>query len=82
MPAEQLIQHHAQRIDIAPGRDWILAQLLGAGVAGSEQHHLGHGLIVGTFQQLSGAKVEQLHQPLFARHQDIRGLQVAVNDQV
>ena len=47
LPAEQFIENHAQRVDIAASGDCVLAQLLGAGVAGREQHQLGDGLLVG-----------------------------------
>ena len=82
MPGAQLIQDHAQRINITPLRDGILAQLFGARVARGKQHHLSYGLLSGTLQQFGRAKIEQFDNAFFTGYQNVRWLEIAVDNQI
>ena len=86
LPArEQLVQHDAERIDVARGRDAAAAHLLGARVLGGHEPHLGSGLrgrlgrAVG-LEQLGDAEVEQLRHAR-GGDEDVAGLDVAVHDE-
>jgi hypothetical protein len=85
LPRQHLEQQDAQRVDIRGGRHGLALRLFGARVFG--RHHLrpGHrprgvGRIVGR-QQLGDAEVEQAWRAV-GGHQDVAGLQVAMDDQV
>jgi hypothetical protein len=86
---EQLEQERAERMHIGAGRRCLAAPLLGRGVVGREgaAGRLGQrrgrraargGVVV---EQLGDAEIEQLHLP-GAVDQDVRRLQVAVQDQL
>ena len=73
-------------IDVAGGRDRFPAQLLGAGVLRGQATVHRSGLFLGDQptarrEDLGDAEVEQLHLPA-TRDQDVRGFEVAVDDQV
>ena len=82
---EQLVQHDAERVDVARGRDAAAAHLLGARVLGGHEPHLGAGLrrrlgrAVG-LEQLGDAEVQQLRHP-GGSDEDVAGLDVAVHDE-
>jgi hypothetical protein len=86
LSGEQLVEQHAERVDVGRGRNRPAADLLGgrvlrrepgAGLAGQRR------VVVPpiAFQQLGNAEVEQLHLTV-AGHEHVRGFQVAVHDQV
>src|SRR5208283_2691527 len=77
---QHFVENHAQRKDIAQCVDQLAAELLRAGVAGSQQSELGY-LSVRIAQQFGGAKIEQLDGAV-GSHQNVGGFQIAVNDQV
>ena len=81
---EQLEEQHAERVDVGRGGDLAAGDLLGRGVlrrqgdaALARQHR--HRFVVA--EQLGDAEIEQLHLAV-AVHEDVRRLQVAVDDQV
>ena len=81
--AEQLEQHHAQRVDVRSGADRAAQQLLGRGVVGRQQRlaDLGQGRVRlrRIVQRQGDAEVQQLH--LAGRIDvDVRRLQIAVHD--
>ncbi len=82
--AEQLVQHHAQRVDIGVHADAAAPELLRRGVGGGQRPEPGSGLVLGEvdrLQLLGDAEVEQLHHPVGA-DQDVGRLDVAVDDGV
>ena len=82
---EQLVQHDAERIDVRRRGERLPADLLGRCVAGREQPagHLRELGFLRSFlgQELADAEVQQ-HDAPFGRHENVRRLQVAVNDQL
>ena len=83
---QQLVQNDAERVDVARGRDRPAENLFGARVLRREQpvvharERHRRSCFAGV-EQLGDAEVEQLRRA-FRGHQDVRGLQVAVHDQV
>ncbi len=83
---EQLVEHDAQRVDVARRRDRAAADLLRARVLGRERPQQRRRLLphrragIGP-QQLRDSEVEQLRRAL-RRHEDVAGLQVAVDHEV
>ena len=82
---QQLVQHDAERIDVGHRRDQFAAQLLRRGVvqgegarAGLGDLHAGVGDLV---EQFRDAEIEQADLA-GRRDQDVRGLQVAMHDEV
>lgn len=76
LAAEQLVEHHAQGIDIGAHRQGLAGQLLGRGHIGGQGLRAGLGRV----QQAGDAEVQQLHLAALV-HQDIARLEVAVDDQ-
>ncbi len=83
--AQQQVHQHAQRVDVGGGGHVAALQLLGrgelrrervAGAGGERRFRAGAGVV----QQLGDAEVQQLHVAGL-RHQDVAGLQVAVQHQ-
>ena len=87
LAAQQLVEHHAERVHVARGRERFAQQLLGAGVLRCERpagdaREL--GLVARAafgFHQLGDAEVEQTHFALRG-DEDVAGLQVAVDHEV
>ena len=77
---EQAMQHDAQLPDVGGGGDRRRVQLFGRCVFEGQRAVAGGGGLV-AFQLLGDAEVEQL-DPAFAIDQQVRGLEVAVDDQV
>ncbi|MDC6171378.1 hypothetical protein PO768_28610, partial [Paucibacter sp. XJ19-41] len=84
--AEQLVQHHAQRVDIGRDADGRAGDLLGRGIGRCQaaaglagQLAVGAGAVV--VEQAGDAEVQQLRAAL-GRHHHIAGLEVAVHDQL
>ena len=83
LPAQQLVQQHAERIDVGRRRDRTAGHLLRRGVL-RRQRRAGlprqprHAVV---FDQLGDAEVEQLDLSV-GGHEDVRGLEVAMHDQV
>ena len=72
---QQLVEHHAQRVDVARRSQWLPPNLLRAGVARGEQA-IGRGQLevassLGV-EQLRDPEVDQLGDAL-RRHQDVAG---------
>ncbi len=65
---EELVQHEAERVEVAADRDLLARQLLGCHVDGSAGAHLGHG---------GEAEVGELHPSATVEH-DVGRLEVAV----
>ena len=85
VPAEQLVEDHAQRIDVAGRRHPAPALLLRARVVRGQQAQ-DRGRLVQALrdvwaQQLGDPEVEQLRIAV-GRDQDVRRLEVAMDDQV
>ena len=86
MPGEEFEQNHSQRIDIGGRRDAVAADLLRRGVVGRHQAHHRHRclhrtrMIAGS-QNFGDAEVEQFRNTVRG-HQDVRWLQIPVNDQI
>jgi hypothetical protein len=86
LAAQQLVEDHAQRVDVGRGGHRLAAELLGGRVLGREQARPrprgqgGLGRVLGA-QQLGDAEVQELEVP-GGDDQDVRGLQVAVDHQV
>ena len=83
---EQLVEQHAQRVDVGGGGHRLAAHLLGAGVLGRHQLQPGRGRrqrLPGHLgiEQLGDAEVEQLGHAVLG-DQDVGRLDVAVDDQV
>ena len=86
---EQLVQQHAQAVDVGGGADGFAAHLFGAGVVRRVGPMSGHGGVAGGFvvtafqrvQRLGDAEVQQLDAALGV-HQHVAGFQVAVHQQV
>src|SRR5262249_27915725 len=81
---EQLVEDDSERIDVRRGRDRLAADLLRAGVV--RRHHRIHRLRSAggpalRIQQLRDAEVQQLG-PALRRYQDVRRLDVAMDDEV
>ncbi len=81
--AQQLVEDHAQRVDVGRGRHHFAAQLLRAGVAQRQRLAtlLRQRLVRVVGEQLGDAEVEQLGLTV-RRHQDVRGLEVAVHHEL
>ena len=83
LPGQQLVQHRAEHVDVGGRADRLAAELFRGGVGGRQRAQPGPGRIgerMIRLQQLGDAEVEQLHLA-GARHQDVRGLQVPVDDE-
>ena len=83
---EQLVERHAEGVDVRRRRDGVAADLLGRGVL--RRHHLQPGLrlderVLGVrlVEELRDAEVEQLGHAV-GRDEDVRRLDVAVDDEV
>jgi len=76
----ELVQHEADRVDVARGRDGATGALLGARVCGREQARARHGRVA-LAEQLRDAEIEQLRRAVLA-DEDVAGLEVAVHDEV
>jgi hypothetical protein len=81
------VQQHAQRVHVGRDRHLAALHLLGRGVVRREcvaselrerRAVRGLGAIV---EELRDAEVDELHLPVL-RHEDVRGLQVAVQDEL
>ena len=83
---EQFVQQHAERVDVGGGRDHLAADLFRAGVFRRHQREaVRRGRVrlaakVG-IEQLGDAEIEQLGRAV-GGHQDVGGLDVAMDDQV
>ncbi len=86
-PGQQLIQQHTERVDVGGDGDRLAEQLLGRRVIGRqratvllrERRRVAGQHVV--FEQLGDAEVEQL-RAAFVVDQHVRGLDVAMDDQV
>ena len=77
---QQPIKNRSQRVDIARRSLRIAAQLLGARILG--RHRPLHRLrLLGCIQNLCDAEIQQL-EPARAVHQNVRRLQIPMDDQV
>ena len=82
-PRQQLVQHHAEGVDIGHRGDRLAAHLLGRGVVQGERTRGVAGLLGGVFlgiEQLGDAEIEQAHMAV-RRDQDVRRLEVQMHDQ-
>ena len=87
-PAEQLIEHYAKRIDVASGIDVLPAGvgLLGTDIAKGANQRADLGVQRPGIQTLCGrlghAKIDDVGERLAVhfRDQDVRGLQITVDD--
>ena len=85
-PGEQLVEEDAERVHVGCGRDRLSAHLLrarilrchGAMKGSGEQRRLAQQL---GLEELGDAEIEELRGAV-GRHQDIRGLEVPVHDEV
>ena len=77
---QHFVEDHPQGKNIAEGVHQFAAKLLRTRIARSEQSELSY-LSTGIAQHFGGAKIEQLHRAVRG-HQDVRGFQIAVNNQV
>ena len=78
---QQLVQDHAQRIDVGRGVDRLALHLLRRHVRGGADHAPGCGQAVFVVDQLRDAEVEDLGLAAVG-DEDVVGLQVAVDDLV
>jgi len=81
---EQLIQHHAQGVDVGSCSHRSANQLLWRSVLGGHQGFAGAGqtvLVRRVGQQFGDAEVQQLQLP-FGIDEDVAGLEVPVHDQI
>ena len=83
---EQLVEQHAERVDIRGGRDRLAANLFGAGVFRRHQLQPGRGRrerLAGELgiEQLGDPEVQQLGRAI-GDHEHVGRLDVAVDDQV
>ena len=83
---QELVQQHAERVDVRGGADRLAAQLLRGGVVGRQRTHALAGELVRVvprigLEQLGDAEVEQLHVT-FAVDQDVAWLDVAVDHEM
>src|SRR5215813_251439 len=88
MPArEQHVEQDAERVDVSSGGDVAALDLFGCSVLGRESPTAMSCQLGGlcgyrfTLQELGDAEVEQLHSP-GVRHQDVRWLDVAMEDEI
>ena len=86
LAAGQLVEHDAQRIDVAGDADRLAGDLLGCGIGGRQAPagDLGQlmvGLLAGVVEQAGDAEVQQLGRAALVEHH-IAGLEVAVHDQL
>jgi hypothetical protein len=81
VPSEQLVEHDAERINVAGGGDGLTAQLLGARVFRSEGVHHGGFEAAGGAYDFRDAEIKQLRHAI-GGDQDVAGLEIAVNHQV
>ena len=84
-PRGELEEQHAKGVDVGGRGDGLAAHLLGRGVVGRQHPHARHRprrqLGVVGIEQLGDAEVQELGCAV-RRHDDVRGLDVAVDDQV
>ncbi len=80
--SEQLVQHHAERVDVGGGAERAPLDLLGAGVGECHRAQYGGRRCRSrlAFEQARDAEVEQLGFAIAADH-DVRRFQVAVDHQ-
>ena len=83
---DELVQHDAQRVHVARGRDGASPDLLRARVLGREDAQqrgriLPRGRALAGADELGDPEIEQRRHAL-GRHQDVAGLQVPVDDEV
>lgn len=84
MLGEQLVEDHAQRVDIGVNADALAGNLFGRGIGGRHQAQARARLICRlreALEVLRDPEVEQLHRA-GVRHENVRGLDVAVNHRV
>ncbi len=84
--AQQLVEQHAEHVDVAGGRDHVATHLLRARVRGRHDAVLGmrdreRRRRLACVEQLRDAEIQQLRHAL-RRDQDVVRLQVAMHDQV
>jgi hypothetical protein len=81
--AEQVLQQHAEAVDVRGRRDAPAAHLFGRGVVGREGAQVGLRVLFGVLgvEQLGDAEVEELRRPV-GGDEDVRRLDVAVDDEV
>ncbi len=80
-PREELVEHDAEGVDVRGRRDRAAGELLGRRVRGGEVECVRRLAVSGGLEDLRDAEVEELHAPV-AGDEDVRGLQVAVDDEV
>ena len=83
LSGQQLVENGAEHEDVGGGGHRFTAELFGRGVGRREGAQSGRGRIgqrVVGLEQLGDAEVEQLHFA-GARHQDVRRLQIAMDDE-
>ena len=86
-PGQELVEQHAHGVDIRGRGDGPARHLLRSGVFGREgadalaRHQRGRRRRIFILQELGNAEVQQLHAAV-GGHQHVRGLDVAVDDQV
>ncbi len=83
-PGKELVEHHAECIDVGRRGHRLTANLLGSGIGRGEGAGLEVGAIAGISsivrEQFGDPEIEQL-DPSLAVDEDVRGLEVAMDDE-